>query len=32
MLDRRPNLNNVDNTDIFNSELKIKWQRWHDCR
>jgi len=24
MLDRRPNLN--DNTDISNSELKIKWQ------
>jgi len=27
MLDRRPNLNDVDNTDISNSELKMKWQR-----
>jgi len=25
MLARRPNLN-VDNTDISNSELKMKWQ------
>jgi len=24
MLDRRLNLNDVDNTDIFNSELKMK--------
>jgi len=24
MLDRRPNLNDVDNTDISNSELKMK--------
>jgi len=26
MLDRRPNLNDVNNTDIFISELKMKWQ------
>jgi len=27
MLDRRPNLNDVDNTDISISELKMKWQK-----
>jgi len=32
MLYRRSNLNDVDNTDISNSELKMKWQGWHDCR
>jgi len=26
MLDRWPNLNDVDNTNISNSELKMKWQ------
>jgi len=26
MLDRRSNLNDIDNTDISNSELKMKWQ------